>query len=454
MNTQHNQVYVNYYEFILFNFFDSIKKKHNHILLNIINDFIENSSIYQMKIINVSNLYMIYTTKLSINLHHNNKLIDDVIHHIDYFIFDDNLTIITSIPKLYNISLNKLDQDYLIHNWYELDFHNYYVGTHVIFIKHNNDIYVSKKYSLDLLKNNQYINNLFNINQDISTYLLNNNDYAHIIIHSQKLKFLLSYSNSQLIDNKITIIEKNKLNCDNKIYFTCKDELDFYIDELNTSNIMHKKLTYGGVIIKYRIGEYYFYSKILTPIYNKLIDLIKPNNNLTACYLELYKNDNLNFMINWMSLYPTDVIKRVNTSFKTLSKELLNIYHLTRKKSHCELYNLLDKEYKKILYDLHTKFINSRKHEYYSDDILGEKKSIDQEQVYKYLKHIPIDNLINLYNERIKLIENIKKININNYTQINTNSSINNIYINPISKVMLDDCIYTKTISHLLQICH
>ena len=45
---------------------------------------------------------------------------------------------------------------------------------------------------------------------------------------------------------------------------------------------------------------------------------------------------------------------------KTISKEYLNIYHLTRKKSNPLLYDKMTNENKKILYDK-SKMINNKK---------------------------------------------------------------------------------------------
>ena len=80
-----------------------------------------------------------------------------------------------------------------------------------------------------------------------------------------------------------------------------------------------------------------------------------------------------------------------------MSKEYLNIYHLTRKKAHPEIYEKLDETNKRILYDLHTIFIETRKNEYIVNNEIADKKSLTVDTVYKYLKKVDIDIIENIY---------------------------------------------------------
>ena len=98
--------------------------------------------------------------------------------------------------------------------------------------------------------------------------------------------------------------------------------------------------------------------------------------NINKCFIDLYKNDNLCFIINYMSQYTSEIINRVNSSIKTLSKEILNIYHFTRNKENSELYNILSNNYKTILFDIHKIFIYFRKNE-----VKGNKEDKDIDNV-------------------------------------------------------------------------
>ena len=174
--------------------------------------------------------------------------------------------------------------------------------------------------------------------------------------------------------------------------------------------------------------------------------MIIPVRNINKAYLELYKNDNLKFIINYMSPYSQEIIKRVNLSIKTLSKEFLNIYHITRKKLNPDLYNILSNNYKTILFDLHKIFIYTRKQENNdenSDEFFMIKKSLTHDIIYKYLKKININLLTQIYIDRLQLINDIPtiKIDIDNM-KFDTNEF----------KILFNDCINTKTMGFLLKI--
>ena len=109
---------------------------------------------------------------------------------------------------------------------------------------------------------------------------------------------------------------------------------------------------------------------------------------------------------------------------------------MTRKKAHPEIYEKLDESNKKILYDFHTIFINTRKNEYIIQNEIADKKSLTVDSVYKYIKKIDIDILEKIYLNRNELIKLIKEVFYND-----TNDKF---------KIFFEDCINTKTISYLL----
>ena len=129
-----------------------------------------------------------------------------------------------------------------------------------------------------------------------------------------------------------------------------------------------------------------------------------------------------------------------------ISKEFLNIYHITRKKSNSELYNILSNNYKTILFDLHKIFIMVRQNEKNienSDEFFFIKKSLNHEIIYKYLKKININLLSQIYIDRLQLIENMSKIKIDiDNMKFDTNDF----------KILFNDCINTKTMGYLLKL--
>ena len=117
------------------------------------------------------------------------------------------------------------------------------------------------------------------------------------------------------------------------------------------------------------------------------------------------------------------------------------------------MYNILSNNYKTILFDLHKIFIYTRKNEenyntklsniINSDDEFYEKKSLNHDVIYKYLKKITIDLLCNIFIDRIELLNNIKQIHIDmNNVKMNTNEF----------KILFIECVHAKTMSHLLRL--
>jgi len=386
-----------------------------------ITDFIE---LYKNDM-NINNVYtyeldslkMIYTDKINTNLHHSNLLLDYILHNLEFVIIDKEYKIITYLAK--HRTIDEVTKNNFINNWNECQVFKNYIGTYVIFFKYNNINYYCTKYKI-----NHYENSFV---QQVAKNIFDNDETFEPIVRiliSQRLKHIFTYDeNFNLINNNIYTLDNSKL------FYSCYDELDFEHNDNIKKMESNKKLFNAGYLIKYN-GYFYL---LQNKLYEKINNLLPKYTNINKIYLDLYKTDNLNFIINYISLYPSDVIKRINLSIKTLSKEYLNIYHLTRKKAHPEIYEKLDEINKKILYDLHTIFIETRKNEFIINNEIADKKSLTVDVVYKYLKKIDIDILEKIYLERNKLIELIK-----------------NVFNNDNFKIFFEDCINTKTISYLL----
>jgi hypothetical protein len=277
---------------------------------------------------------------------------------------------------------------------------------------------------------------------DKSDIPFNLNNITNVIICSHKVNNIMYYKNNTLCED--IFLEKS-----DNVYYSCFDEIIFDLENLSNMNEQKKKITNSGFILSYKNTDYVLNSYI----YQKIQDIIPPFKNINKCFLELYKNDNLSFVINYMSPYPADIIKRVNLSIKTLSREFLNIYHVTRKKANASLYNILSNNYRTVLFDLHKIFIYTRKSEegvvtkinniINSDEEFNEKKSLNHDIIYKYLKKINIGLLCDIFIDRIELLNKIQDITID----------MNNIRMNTTEfKILFTDCIHTKTMSHLLKL--
>ena len=396
----------------------------NSILLDFI-ELIKKTNYDNIKNINFKKFYdftIIYTDDLSTNLCHSDKTINYIIHNIDFIIIDSNYTIIKTYFK--NILVDNFNKTELEINWTKCKIYYNYIGSYIYFFNHNNISYYFMKYYIKKLDDDPYIKS---VDSNVPSVQINQNlddKIEEYILISHYHKHILSYSDDFILENK----KYYKLDS-NEIYFSCLDELEF---DLNNSIKLHekaKKLTNAGYCIKYNGLIYIFPNKL----YQKISNLLGNIKNINLSYLELYKSDNLNFIINYISLYPSDIIKRINTSFKTLAKEYLNLYHLTRKKAHPEIYDQLDTENRKILYELHNQFILTRNDEFKLSDEFIDKKSLSVDIVYKYIKRIKLDILEHIYLNRNELIKKIKST-----------------FKDEKFKIFFEDCINTKTISYLL----
>jgi hypothetical protein len=411
------------------NYLTNIVSKYNDNILNYFNIKLKCSNILIKKI---DDLYILCINKISDNLLHSDDMINKILHNINYCIFNKDITFYyinlkkNIITKPYDLNIiNEFKK-----NWDNISVYEN-IGLNTIFFNYNNIIYFYDIYDNTIIPINtiNYINNYFNkLNLNITDKTIVN---VNIIL--TKYTHLLYYKNNDIIDN--IVINKNE-----NIYFSCFDEFIFDLENISKQNETKKKITTNGYIIKYNNTEYIFN----TYIYQKINDLMINVRNINKTYLELYKNDNLKFVINYMSPYPQEIIKRVNMSIKTLSRELLNIYHITRKKLNPDLYNILSNNYRTILFDLHKIFIYARKKENEcenSDDFFTIKQSMTHEIIYKYLKKININLLTYIYIDRLQLLNDIQnvKIDVDNM-KLDTNEF----------KVLFNDCINTKTMSVLL----
>lgn len=206
-----------------------------------------------------------------------------------------------------------------------------------------------------------------------------------------------------------------KINENKKIYFSCLDEMLMATELMNNEDMITKNIQNGGYLIYVFDFEHKIYKLycVRTEIYKYVASTLLKYDNQYKSFLELYQNDKLTEVLPYLHKYPADVIRRINVSVKILSKEILNIYHLTRKKQNKILYDVLPISYRKTLYDLHKIYVNQKFTELLltSNELIKEKKSISVDVVYSYLKNIKNVDLIKIFDDRRSLINNLKKIN-------------------------------------------
>lgn len=273
-----------------------------------------------------------------------------------------------------------------------------------------------------------------------------NKDYVYtfVLVHNQNLN-IINYSSFmgesyKNIYHTMTTRKDNFLEVDYTINNNVNKPEEFHFEDVNSMLVnLHnesyseqesRRIQTEGYIIKQYHGEknksYFTLLKIQTQLYQQLFKLKPNNSNLNQCYLELYQKDLLQEYLPYVTNYHFDIIKRINNSMRTLSKEILTIYHCTRKKKNPKLYEHLRDNYKKVIYELHGFYIENRKREFNidsnSNNVQQKFKAITIHNVYHHIKSLDSKSLIFLYYERLLMM---------------------NDYI--FEKYLMTDCIYTKT---------
>ena len=392
-----------------------LQSKLNVDLINDIKYDIKNIEIYS-----IDNLYVLYFNNIKSTIFKNEIDFDTynlcIFNNTLDLFYIDKKTILVQKNEIINIFSNFSNC-----NIYEN------TGDVVYIISHFNKIYILYKYNMSY-RIDKIENVIYKKIFDNYVFLSDNAVEKITLIHNKYNK-LLYYKNDVIYENYLKYKEK-------KIYFSGIDELIFDLEKMSNIIETKKKITSNGYIIEYNNNDYI----INYNIYQKIIDIMPYYSNINKCFIELYKNDNLSFMISYMTSYCNNILNRVNLSIKNISKELLNMYHFTRKRQNIELINILTNTYNILLSDLHKIFLYSNKY----DEILMENKdkiSMNNDIVYKYIKTININLLIQLYIDRNDIVEKFKNIKFNFDEFVNTPTHY---------KIIFVDCINTKTLSALL----
>jgi hypothetical protein len=288
---------------------------------------------------------------------------------------------------------------------------------------------------------NNMLNYCVNLDKNICYYfLLENSNFFDIGVSDLNISnvyFLYAcykYKNS-IIFNNITDF--------NTIELYSKEKFISDYSELLSSSTKNKNLLnligYNVQIYNYKYNKFTYYNYKIQK-YKYIVNIFPKNENKYVNYLELYQKKILKNIIHLIHAYYYDIIKIINSSLKTLGKEILNIYFLTRNKQNIALYSLLTSEYKKTIYNLHSIYISNKypddninyiKNYNYnnnSKDILfdcdndsfdsfkinnSKKNSITLNTIYNYFKSINVYDLKKLFDSRKIIIEKIKKNTIN-----------------------------------------
>jgi hypothetical protein len=429
------------------------------------------------------NISILHTPKITFNIGvlnmENQMIIDNLLTCIidnDIFmpIVNINPRITYNKPFLESTSLknkkirNIIDNIEYLNEKDKIEFYPSYDGDYIVLFYHN--------YDWNILHNNKIIcyeeassndsplifklfRNLFE--ETTTTNELNKNISYHFeLIHHRLGKCIYDIKFGNEIRYLIHIYSIDmktllKINMDinikkhERIYLSCKDELLAYIDKINTNMIFEGKLLQRGVLMTYynsdNIGistDNFFEINFDTDIYSNISSKIKPYNNIHHAYLIMYLNNECNNILSYITHNYLDIVKRINNSLKTISKELLDIYFLTKERQNPELYEALPRIYRDIKFAIHGIYIKKRQNDINENDNLDEiqlKSSIELNDIYTYIKNeLGGENVIELYSKRVELINKInttcelkkyEKLNIFNldcsYTILQTELMLN-----------------------------
>jgi hypothetical protein len=327
-------------------------------------------------------------------------------------------------------------------NWKSFEIIEYnFNSAYVILFYQNETWYITYDETITKLSNVQnlysrVLNNLF-AEYNIELSKLQTNVSYHLMLTHPSLSKVTQHDVKSITllwtcDNTINLIDIETPFNKNLKYFSCLDELQISLEIECNNDMMNKSLSFGGYFIKipYLFGnkQQYMCCVIRSNLYKHILSILPKNDNKYISYLELYQKNELSDVIVYIHKYPNDVIRRINMAIRTLSKEILNIYHLTRKKQNIVLYTNLSRGYKKVLFELHKIYVTQKHLEISSKQSkngaqLIEKKSISVDVVYDYLKSINVSDLIQIFKDRTEIInalvdENYKLYNIFNLNDI------------------------------------
>jgi hypothetical protein len=353
----------------------------------------------------------------------------------------ENLSVISySCP---NPIANKDAQQFLLNNDnLTLDIYKCYEGTFLSLFNHKNKWYLSTRRCLDSTQsiwadtnyNSMFMDVLNKENITFDNFVSKLNPeygYYFILIH-YKNKNVIDYSR-QFGDNysklclacvrsKVDQMELKEYDFDNYNNIFKPDVMTME-DFANENQNLNINVDFEGIIIKTSKDNINYLFKLQTNSY-QFCKAIGVDSNIYKGYLYLYQNGtlknyiesnkdhkNLDKIVNPYNISETfDTVGVVDCVFKVFTSELFELYKLLWKlnngeHTNIELYNILPKEYKDILYGLRGLYFKIK-----ADP---EKKLFGIKDIYQYLKATNVEQICALIRQR-KLLFNLAIVNKSN----------------------------------------
>lgn len=387
------------------------------------------------KLHEIDNLSVVKSQPILFNMLDLDNDLNKIIHQFDMCIIDnDTLLPLIYIDKdvEYNNDVNHfchylskpLDNMEFLDNKDIIQIYKNYIGEYVTLFYHKDNWYVTNKRNVYSINGKETFPTLFkNMITDKmtnwNTELDKDYSYHFTFIHYRLDSCISSHTwNKEFKDliylkkeKKLTLLTlENSLHTNNftqkqKIYISCKDELLTQLEIINSDMISMGKLQYRGLVLHYNDNYNRFNINFDIELYHRINSKLTNFDNINQAYLSMYKNDECNSLLPYITNNSIDIIRRVNTSIKTVSKEILDIYFLTRNQNNVELYGKLSTIYKNTLYNMHNIYISKRFNE------TDGKTAVTIDNIYAYLKKsITSKDLISIYRDRKDLIDELNKI--------------------------------------------
>jgi len=343
-------------------------------------------------------------------------------------------------------------------HWNNIVIYKCYEGTTFLVYYHNDKWYISTRRCLNSEGKFDYSGQTFRdifietMKDKFSFDDLNINYCYHFVLIHHKIKGIVKYSCDNnnykyiyciLVTKKYTLNEVN-VSVPGTLYvkkeqFPNINSLMKHIGNINREDCKNKRVSTEGYILKHYKGEIhkspFVIYKLQTYIYQKLSKLLPNNNNLNQCYLELYQTNKLKDILPYFTNYSFDIMQRINNSFKTISKELLDLYHLTRNNKNPDMYQLLPGIYKHVLYKIHGIYIKNRTDDFKdgsdSNKNKAKSKAITKYNIYDMLKSLEPQKLRHIFYQRMVLCNTIPRpvyISKCSYTSTHTVLMFGNVF--------------------------
>ena len=394
-------------------FIDEYKKKNNEIIIEDFKKKLYEEYSIMTKYNEEDNLMLLYH---KFNMPTNSEFEQDC----RSLVLDmDNFKVIAYTCP--NPIINKTAQQFLLNNTdLVLDMYKCYEGTVISLFNHKNKWYVSTRRCLDskdsIWGDTNYCEMFMeviakeNITFDEFTSKLDTNlGYYFILIHHKNIN-VINYSKEFGLDyTKLCLVfVRNKDNQCEINYYKFDNYQHIFISEkmtmeefANENNKLCIDINIEGIIIKAKKDNKNYLFKLQTNSY-QFYKAIGPNTNIFKGYLYLYQNDSLKNYIennkehknferiintyNNESYESYDTIGVVDCVFKVLTSELFELYKLLWNLNNCkhknlELYTILPKEFKDILYGLRGLYFKCK----------ANKKIFGIKDIYIYIKNIDIE---------------------------------------------------------------